>query len=174
MKHPCFHWVLNASLPCFIKTVRKAMHRSVCSSSLQMCSNQSWFLAATATGGVGLTQHHLDRSKSLSYCTTLKEKPDAFVESYSRIAIGYRDEVQKEDGKQNTCRSADIAWASEPEQADKMAVVQVNGNPVLEDRAIVQQLHTRSNGTLLFAAVIDGHGGWQVGKRSLFFFQKKL
>lgn len=105
-----------------------------------------------------------------SQCEGLQGKPDEFVESYSRIACGYH--MGQEDPKNDSSfiPSADITWATRPEQADRMAILQVNANPVLEDRAVIQELHTVANGTLLFGAVIDGHGGWQVAE----YVQRKL
>lgn len=59
---------------------------------------------------------------------------------------------------------ADLMWSLQHPQAGRMAIAQINGNVELEDRAVLQRIHTVSNGELLLAGVMDGHGGWQIGE----------
>jgi hypothetical protein len=57
----------------------------------------------------------------------------------------------------------DITWASQEFQKNKLGIKQIQANTTLEDRAFIVSIPSAKNGSLLCAAVIDGHGGWQVG-----------
>lgn len=62
---------------------------------------------------------------------------------------------------------SDLEWMFRPDQTGSIALHQVNANSEIEDRAVVQPIHTITGATFTLAAVIDGHGGWQVGRDSM-------
>lgn len=98
-------------------------------------------------------------------CESLLDRPISGPrESYVRMILREHEEA-KDDDIYGKLEDADPLWALEQKQAERMAIAQINANEQLEDRAILQELHTLNNGTLLLAGVMDGHGGWQVGKR---------
>lgn len=92
-------------------------------------------------------------------------------ESYAQMVLKQKrpknvEEVEEdEDDIYGKLDDADLLWALRPEQKSRMGVVQINANEQLEDRAVLQEIHTLNNGPLLLAGVMDGHGGWQVGQK---------
>lgn len=80
---------------------------------------------------------------------------------------GRSDSGEEEEGDCNAdseLEDVDPSWALSHNQINYMAIAHINANEQLEDRGVLQQLHTLNNGNLILAGVMDGHGGWQVGE----------
>lgn len=97
--------------------------------------------------------------------TTERSSLDSFFfYQYSRLN---EEKNVKESRKNNIAKdknSSTLNILSPEKYGERFATRQINANPCLEDRVIIAQIHTPSNGVILCAAVIDGHGGWQVAE----------
>lgn len=110
---------------------------------------------------------------------SLRDRPfetqsKSYVGMFLKRGIDQREkenEYENEDDRiYGRLEDVDPSWALNPKQLKKMAIAQINANEQLEDRSVLQPLHTISNGELLLAGVMDGHGGWQVGMNHKYIY----